>query len=179
MSVTPLRNQVFRVDLGHGAKPWLIVSNKARNRNLETVLAARITTTSRHANVPTVVALSSADSLVGYVVADDLIQLYRDELTVALGELSAETMRAVSSALRIAPQRQEPSRMPWWTPGVGPVRPSRSGPTPLPWPKARQVRAPRIGRTSALAVVCVPAPTVLVWHVAPTPVGKRAIGCDA
>ena len=67
MSVTPLRGQVFRVDLGHGAKPWLIVSNNARNRNLETVVAVRVTTTSKHANVPTVVPLSSADPLVGYV----------------------------------------------------------------------------------------------------------------
>jgi mRNA interferase MazF len=102
VSVTPLRGQVFRVDLGHGAKPWLIVSNNSRNRNLETVLAARITTTSQHANVPTVVPLSSADQLVGYIVVDDLIQLYRDELTVALGALSTTTMRAVSEALRIA-----------------------------------------------------------------------------
>ena len=102
MSLTPLRGQVFRVELGHGAKPWLVVSNNARNRNLETVLAARIPTTSKHATAPTVVALSSADPLVGYVVVDDLVQLYRDELTVALGALSATTMRAVSDALRIA-----------------------------------------------------------------------------
>lgn len=100
--MTPLRGQVFRVDLGHGAKPWLIVSNNSRNRNLETVLAVRLTTTSKHANVPTVVGLSSTDPLLGYVVVDDLIQLYRDELTVSLGALSAETMRAVSTALRIA-----------------------------------------------------------------------------
>ena len=102
MSVTPLRGQVFRVDLGHGAKPWLIVSNNARNRNLETVVAVRVTTTSKHANVPTVVPLPSTDPLAGYVVVDDLIQLYRDELTVALGALSAPTMRAVSAAIRIA-----------------------------------------------------------------------------
>ena len=102
MSVVPLRGQVFRVDLGHGAKPWVIVSNNARNRNLETVLAARITTTGRHGSLPTVVALASADPLVGFVVVDDLIQLYRDELTVALGALTATTMSAVSAAIRIA-----------------------------------------------------------------------------
>ncbi|MGI8722729.1 MAG: type II toxin-antitoxin system PemK/MazF family toxin [Geodermatophilaceae bacterium] len=100
--MTPLRGQVFRVDLGHGAKPWLVVSNNSRNRNLETVIAARITTTSKPADMPTVVALSSADALTGHVVVDDLIQLYRDELTVALGALSPPTMRAVSAALRIA-----------------------------------------------------------------------------
>jgi len=57
------------VDLGHGAKPWLIVSNNARNRNLETVFAVRLTTTSKHANLP----LSPADPLTGYIVVDDLI----------------------------------------------------------------------------------------------------------
>jgi len=39
----------------------------------------RITTTSKHLNVPTVVPLSPADPLTGYIVVDDLIQLYRDE----------------------------------------------------------------------------------------------------
>ena len=102
MSVIPLRGQVFRVDLGHGAKPWVVVSNNARNRNLETVLAARITTTGKHVSLPTVVPLSSADLLVGFVLVDDLIQLYRDELTVALGALTATTMSEVSAAIRIA-----------------------------------------------------------------------------
>lgn len=98
----PLRGQVFRVDLGHGPKPWLVVSNNSRNRSLDTVIAVRITTTSKHAGVATVVALSAADPLVGYIVVDDLIQLYRDELTVPLGALSAATMRAVSTAIRVA-----------------------------------------------------------------------------
>jgi len=49
-----LRSQAYRVDLGHGAKPWVVVSNNARNRNLDTVLAARITTTGERAHVPTV-----------------------------------------------------------------------------------------------------------------------------
>ena len=102
MSVTALRGQVFRVDLGHGPKPWLIVSNNARNRNLETVLAVRVTTTDKHASVPTVVPLSPADPLTGYVVVDDLIQLHPNELTVPLGAVSVQTMRAVSAAIRIA-----------------------------------------------------------------------------
>jgi len=102
VSVTVLRGQVSRVDLGYGAEPWLIASNNARNRNLETVLAVRVTTTDKHAIVPTVVPLSPADPLSGYVVVDDLIQLYRDELTVPLGAVSVQTMRAVSTAIRIA-----------------------------------------------------------------------------
>lgn len=98
-----LRGQVVGVDLGHGAKPWLVVSNNARNRNLDTVVAVRVTTTGKHANLPpTVVPLASADPLVGHVVVDDLIQLYHDELSVELGAVSAATMRAVSAAIRIA-----------------------------------------------------------------------------
>ena len=100
--MTPVRGQLFRVDLGHGAKPWLVVSNNARNRNLETVLAVRVTTTRKHAHVPTVVPLSSGDPLVGSAVVDDLIQLYRDELSAPLGSISPATMQAVSDALRIA-----------------------------------------------------------------------------
>lgn len=98
----PLHGQVFRVDLGHGAKPWLIVSNNQRNRNLDTVIGARITTTGRHASLPTIVALTHDDPLVGYVVCDDLVPLYRDELTTRLGVLTVATMRQVSVALRIA-----------------------------------------------------------------------------
>ncbi|WP_278247941.1 type II toxin-antitoxin system PemK/MazF family toxin [Mycobacterium syngnathidarum] len=93
---------MYRVDLGHGPKPWVILSNNSRNRNLETVLAARITTTSRNAHLPTVVQLTVADPLVGYVLVDDIVQLYQDELTELLGALSAQTMHEVSQALRIA-----------------------------------------------------------------------------
>ncbi|MET0699032.1 MAG: type II toxin-antitoxin system PemK/MazF family toxin [Mycobacterium sp.] len=97
-----LRSQAYRVDLGHGAKPWVIVSNNSRNRNLDTVLAARITTTSKNAHVPTVVPLSAADPLVGFVLVDDIMQLYHDELAESLGSLSPPTMQEVSRALRIA-----------------------------------------------------------------------------
>ena len=98
----PQRGQVFRVDLGHGPKPWLVVSNNARNRNLDSVLAARITTTRRHVAIPTVVPLAPADPLTGSVLCDDLVQLYRNELTAPLGALSPRTITAVSAGLRVA-----------------------------------------------------------------------------
>jgi len=98
----PLRGQVFQVDLGHGRKPWLIVSNNARNRNLESVLAARITTIRKHAAFPTVVPLTAADPLKGFVLCDDIVQLYRDELATPAGALSPPTIAAVSAGLRIA-----------------------------------------------------------------------------
>jgi mRNA interferase MazF len=97
-----MRSLTYRVDLGHGAKPWVILSNNSRNRNLDTVLAARITTTSKNAHQPTVVALTAADPLVGFVLVDDIVQLYHDELTESLGALSPPTMQEISKALRIA-----------------------------------------------------------------------------
>lgn len=90
------------MDLGHGSKPWVILSNNARNRNLDTVLAARITTTTKHAHVPTVVPLTAADPLIGFVLVDDIVQLYHDELSESLGALSSATMQEISKALRIA-----------------------------------------------------------------------------
>lgn len=98
----PLRGQAYRVDLGHGAKPWLVVSNNSRNRNLDSVIAARISTTGKNAKLPTVVPLAPNDPLVGFVLCDDLVPLYRDEMTVLLGSLAPATMRAVSAGLRIA-----------------------------------------------------------------------------
>ena len=97
-----LRGQVFRIDIGHGSKPWVVVSNNQRNRNLETVIAARVTTTDKHAHVPTIVPLAPDDPLVGYVLCDDLWQFYDDELTSALGAMTPHTMRAISVGLRIA-----------------------------------------------------------------------------
>lgn len=97
-----LRSQIYRVDLGHGLKPWVVLSNNSRNRNLDTVVAARITTTNKHVHVPTVVPLTAADPLVGYVLVDDIVQLYHDELTESLGSLSPPTMAEISKALRIA-----------------------------------------------------------------------------
>lgn len=102
MTSSPLRGQVYRLDLGHGPKPWVVLSNNQRNRNLDSVIAARITTTNRHAHVPTVVPLSPTDPLVGYVLVDDLHQLYRDELTAPVGTLCSATMATISDALRIA-----------------------------------------------------------------------------
>lgn len=100
--MTATRGQVFRVDVGHGAKPWLILSNNARNRNLDTVLASRITTTGTNSHIPTVVPLTATDPLVGFVLVDDIVQLYHDELTVPLGTLSPGTMQQISNTLRIA-----------------------------------------------------------------------------
>jgi mRNA interferase MazF len=41
--MTPSRGQGYRCDVGYGAKPWLIVSNNARNRHTADVIAIRDT----------------------------------------------------------------------------------------------------------------------------------------
>jgi mRNA interferase MazF len=98
----PLRGLVYRVDLGHGLKPWVVVSNNVRNRNLDSVLAARVTTTRKNAQLDTVVPLAPSDPLVGFVLCDDVVPLYRDELAQPLGALGPDTMRRVNVGLRLA-----------------------------------------------------------------------------
>jgi mRNA interferase MazF len=61
--MTPARGQVYRCDVGFGLKPWLIVSNNARNRHTADVLAIGLTSTVRQ--LPTWVPLSSGDPLTG------------------------------------------------------------------------------------------------------------------
>lgn len=101
--IAPLRGQVFWVDLGYGRKPWVVVSNNQRNRNLDTVLAARITTTSKHAVLPTWIELAAEDPLTGYVLADDIVPLYRDaDLSERAGALGPTTMARVNEGLSVA-----------------------------------------------------------------------------
>ena len=100
MSPHPERGQVYRCDLGYGLKPWLVVSNNARNRLLSDIVAIRLTTTTR--DLPTWVKLSAADPLTGYANADCIEQLTKDELGDYLGALSPPSMRAVNQALAVA-----------------------------------------------------------------------------
>lgn len=101
--IEPARGQIYWAEVGGvGRKPWLVVSNNRRNRQLESVLAVRITTTDRYAGMPTVVRLTQDDPLVGYVVCDDLGPIYRDEIAKSAGAVSGRTMLAVSDALRVA-----------------------------------------------------------------------------
>ncbi len=95
------RGQVFAVDLGYGRKPWVVVSNNDRNRDRDSVIAARISG-EPHAASSTVVALGPQDPVVGFAVVDDLVQLFREDLDEAVGTLSPSSMGAVDVALRVA-----------------------------------------------------------------------------
>ncbi|QIS10973.1 type II toxin-antitoxin system PemK/MazF family toxin [Nocardia arthritidis] len=96
----PLRGQVYRVDVGHGLEPWLIVSNNRRNRTLSDVLAVRISTSSKHAELPTWVPLSAADPVVGYIVTDNLERIRRSVLGPIVGTAAPSTILAVNAALK-------------------------------------------------------------------------------
>ncbi len=96
-----MRGQVHRAELtSAGPKPYVIVSNNVRNRKLDSVLAVRITTTDK-SNIPTAVPLNSSDPLVGFVLADDIVEVFKDELEAGtyLGCLSAKTVTALNTAL--------------------------------------------------------------------------------
>ncbi|WP_081982488.1 type II toxin-antitoxin system PemK/MazF family toxin [Streptacidiphilus albus] len=100
--ITPVRGVVYRADLGKGPKPFLVVSNNARNQKLDSCLAVRITTTQKP-EMTSIVPLGSADSpLVGCVLCDDIVELWRDEIKGTLGALSKETMVKVATGLRAA-----------------------------------------------------------------------------
>jgi mRNA interferase MazF len=88
-------------DIGNGRKPWLIVSNNARNRALQDCLAVRLTTSVKP-DLPTIIELGSADPLVGRVLCDDTALLYREDLEEDRGALSPQTMMKVAAGLRAA-----------------------------------------------------------------------------
>jgi mRNA interferase MazF len=98
--MTPARGQIYRCDVGFGPKPWLVVSNNARNRHTADVLAIRLTTTDRR--LPTWVPLSLQDPLTGNANADNIETLGKDELGEYLGAVSVATMARVDTALALA-----------------------------------------------------------------------------
>jgi mRNA interferase MazF len=100
-SIVPVRGRVYMADLGSGDKPFVVVSNNARNTKLEDCLGVRITT-SRKPDIASIVELSSADPLAGRVLCDDIAAIYRDELKRDVGALSLGTMNLVAAGLRFA-----------------------------------------------------------------------------
>jgi mRNA interferase MazF len=97
----PVRARVYWADLGYGEKPWLCVSNNARNQQLDTFLAVRITT-SLKPELETVVPLAPVDPLVGNILCDDLNQIGREEIIRDGGAIGLRTMMRVSAGLQSA-----------------------------------------------------------------------------
>lgn len=94
----PARGRVYQADIGYGLKPFLVVSNNQRNRQLDSVIAVRLTTSVKP-EMPSIVVLGSAEPFVGRVLCDDIVPLYKDEIKADLGALSRSAMEAVGLAL--------------------------------------------------------------------------------
>lgn len=96
------RGQVVLAEIGLSeAKRLVVVSNNRRNRALQSVLAARLTTSQKPA-IPSVVPLTHADQMTGVVCCDDIIEVFNDEVIEVVGALSPNTMTRVSSGLAAA-----------------------------------------------------------------------------
>ena len=100
-SVMMFRGAIYRFDMGYGDKPWLVVSNNARNRNLGSVLVVRITT-SQKPDLPSIVRIPPGNPVVGSVLCDDIDILYEDDGADYLGALSPEVMSEVDAGLKAA-----------------------------------------------------------------------------
>lgn len=96
--MNPVRGRVYRADLGYGLKPFLVISNNQRNRQLETVLAARLTTTVKP-EMTSIVILGPGDPLTGRVLCDDIVEIYHDEFKDDVGALTRSTMNEVGRGL--------------------------------------------------------------------------------
>ncbi|WP_306369942.1 type II toxin-antitoxin system PemK/MazF family toxin [Nocardiopsis sp. CC223A] len=100
-----MRGRVYWAYLDTGGqeerKPFLVVSNNHRNRNLGDCLAVRLTTTRKEPRT-TIVPLNPDDPLHGYVLCDEITFLYEDELLEDIGALSLATMTSVANGLKAA-----------------------------------------------------------------------------
>lgn len=79
----------------------MVVSNNIRNKQLDSVLCARLTTTDKP-DIPSVVQLPPTKSLTGWVVCDDIIEIFKDEIVAVITALPPNTMRAIGLGLAAA-----------------------------------------------------------------------------
>ena len=101
----PVRGQVYLVDVpaAGGEKPFLIVSNNARNRHLDSVICARMTTSpSRPVEIPSIVPIEDRGAVVGKVLCDDLVTVNKQRLQRMVGALPPRVMVDVGRGLRSA-----------------------------------------------------------------------------
>lgn len=104
MSTVPIsRGRIYGARLDDlPEKYYLAVSNNARNRALRSFLAVRLTTSTKPA-IDTIVELEPADApWTGRILCDDLVTIFRDEVTRDLGGLRRATIERVDQALRNA-----------------------------------------------------------------------------
>lgn len=97
------RGNVVRSDILKLEEPklFVVVSNNSRNRNFDTVLAARLTTSPKSPR-PSIVELASDEQLTGRVLCDDIWQIFDDEVMEVVGSLGRRTMSDLDHGLMAA-----------------------------------------------------------------------------
>jgi mRNA interferase MazF len=86
-----------------GEKPFLVVSNNVRNRNLDSVICARVSTSpNRPAEIPSIVPIEDRGAVVGRVLCDDLLSVRTWRLKRMVGALPPRVMTEVGKGLRSA-----------------------------------------------------------------------------
>jgi mRNA interferase MazF len=101
LSAGLVRGRIYYADLGHGEKPWLVVSNNGRNSRLGNASVVRITM-SEKPPLASIVVLVAGEPVVGRVLCDDVTELFPDEVKRDGGALSTEAMIKVAAGLRSA-----------------------------------------------------------------------------
>lgn len=102
--ISVLRGQIWLVDVGlDEPKRFIIVSNNQRNRFLNDVLGARVTT-SKKPELPSVAEFGPKElgPARSFVVADDILPLQKVDLVRQVGALSISQMSKVEGALKAA-----------------------------------------------------------------------------
>jgi len=96
----PHRGDIIQARTGGRKDVWVVVSNDIRNAELDSFLAARVLAAG--GTSPTRVTTSAADPLSGFISADHIVTIYRDEVDEKIGTLAPDTASALSRALRVA-----------------------------------------------------------------------------
>lgn len=82
-------------------KYYVVVSNNGRNRQLDTALAARITSSPKPP-IASIVPIQPGERVHGSVLCDDIEVLYPGEVRNSLGAFSPSMMRKIDEGLRAA-----------------------------------------------------------------------------
>lgn len=98
-----VRGRAYAAHLTHldEEKYFVVVSNNRRNSQLPQALAVRVTTT-RKPDIPSIVRLPGTETLTGFVVCDDIVEIWPDEVRRDLGAVSPDTMAAIERGLAAA-----------------------------------------------------------------------------
>lgn len=97
-----VRGRVYRARLQGFTedKFFLVVSNNRRNRNLDSVLAVRFTTSVKP-DLPSIVPVPASEALPsGRIVCDDIYELFEDEVKADVCAMSPGFMVAINEGLQ-------------------------------------------------------------------------------